>query len=75
MILRERLYLVKINGANRSAVLGSNHNLLPRASEAFGQENEVTISRMNWLSDKKNGKVYESMVMYAALIICQSNQL
>jgi hypothetical protein len=66
MILRERLYPVKINGANRSAVLGSNHNLLLGASEAFGQENEVTISRMNWLSDKRNGKVYESMVMYVA---------
>jgi hypothetical protein len=38
MILRERLYLVKINGANRSAVLDSNRNLLPGVVEAFGQE-------------------------------------
>ncbi|EGU72829.1 hypothetical protein FOXB_16661 [Fusarium oxysporum f. sp. conglutinans Fo5176] len=63
-ILRERLYPVKINGANRSAVLDSNDNLLPGVSEALGQENEVTIARMNWLSDKGNGKAYGSMVIY-----------
>ncbi|KAH7471998.1 hypothetical protein FOMA001_g13204 [Fusarium oxysporum f. sp. matthiolae] len=63
-ILRERLYPVKINGANRSAVLDSNDNLLPGVSEALGQENEVTIARMNWLSDNGNGKAYGSMVIY-----------
>jgi hypothetical protein len=51
-ILRERLYPVKVNGANRSAVLDSNGNLLAGASEALGQENEVTIAKINWLSDK-----------------------
>lgn len=63
-LLRERLYPVKINGANRSAVLDSNHNLLPGVAEVLGQENEVTIARMNWLSDKGNGKAYGSMVIY-----------
>jgi TolA-binding protein len=63
-ILRERLYPVKVNGANRSAVLDSNNNLLPGASEALGQENEVTIAKINWLSDKGNGKAYGSMVIY-----------
>jgi hypothetical protein len=63
-ILRERLYPVKVNGANRSAVLDSNDNLLSGASEALGQENEVTIAKMNWLSDKGNGKAYGSMVVY-----------
>ncbi|EXK24557.1 hypothetical protein FOMG_18723 [Fusarium oxysporum f. sp. melonis 26406] len=63
-ILRERLYPVKINGANRSAVLDSNGDLLPGVTEAFGQENEVTIAKINWLSDKGNGKTYGSMVVY-----------
>src|SRR6478735_7506770 len=63
-ILRERLYPVKVNGANRSAVLDSNNNLLPGASEALSQENEVTIAKINWLSDKGNGKAYGSMVIY-----------
>ncbi|KAL9561263.1 hypothetical protein ACKAV7_014618 [Fusarium commune] len=66
-ILRERLYPVKINGANRSAVLDSNGNLLPGVTEALGQENEVTIAKMNWLSDKGNGKVYGSMVVYVTM--------
>ncbi|EWZ28661.1 hypothetical protein FOZG_17666 [Fusarium oxysporum Fo47] len=63
-ILRERLYPVKINGANRSALLDSNGNLLPGVTEALGQENEVTITKINWLSDKGNGKAYGSMVVY-----------
>jgi hypothetical protein len=46
-ILRERLYPVKINGANRSAVLDSNGNLLAGVTEALGQENEVTITKIN----------------------------
>jgi hypothetical protein len=61
---RERLFPVKINEANRSAVLDSNHSLLPSVAEVRGQENEVTIARMNWLSDKGNGKAYGSMVIY-----------
>jgi hypothetical protein len=56
-ILRERLYPVKINGVNRSAILDSNDNLLAGVTEALGQENEVTIAKMNWLSDKGNGKI------------------
>jgi hypothetical protein len=63
-ILRERLYPVKINGANRSAVLDPNDNLLDGVTEALGQENEVTIAKMNWLSDKGNGKAYGLMVVY-----------
>ncbi|EXK76852.1 hypothetical protein FOQG_18420 [Fusarium oxysporum f. sp. raphani 54005] len=63
-ILRERLYPVKINGANRSVVLDSNSNLLPGVAEVLGQEIEVTIAKINWLSDKRNGKTYGSMVIY-----------
>jgi hypothetical protein len=63
-ILRERLYPVKVKGANQSAVLNSNGNLLARAREALGQENEVTIAKINWLSDKGNGKAYGSIVIY-----------
>jgi hypothetical protein len=63
-LLRERLYPVKTDGANRLAVLDSNHNLLPGVAEVLGQENEVTIARMDWLSDKGNGKAYGSMVIY-----------
>jgi hypothetical protein len=38
--------------------------VLPGAAEALGRENEVTIAKMHWLSDKGNGKMYGSMVIY-----------
>jgi hypothetical protein len=63
-VLRDRVYPVKIDGANRSAVLDAHGNLLPGVVEALSQENEVIIARMNWLSDKINGKAYGSMVIY-----------
>jgi hypothetical protein len=63
-ILRDQLYPVKVDGANRTAVLDSSGNILPGAAEALGKENEVTIAKMHWLSNKENGKVYGSMVIY-----------
>jgi hypothetical protein len=63
-VLRDQLYPVKVDGANRTAVLDSSGNVLPGAAEALGKENEVTIAKMHWLSDKVNGKMYGSMVIY-----------
>jgi hypothetical protein len=63
-VLRDQLYPVKVDGANRNVVLDSSGKVLPGAAEALGKENEVTIAKMHWLSDKKNGKTYGSMVVY-----------
>ncbi|KAJ3454196.1 hypothetical protein MRS44_018090 [Fusarium solani] len=63
-VLRDQLYPVKVDGANRTAVLDSSGNVLPGAAEALGKENEVMIAKMHWLSDKANGKMYGSMVIY-----------
>ncbi|KAF6515846.1 hypothetical protein HZS61_004587 [Fusarium oxysporum f. sp. conglutinans] len=63
-VLRDQLYPVKVDGANRTAVLDSSGNVLPGAEEPLGRENEVTIAKMHWLSDKENGKMYGSMVIY-----------
>ncbi|EWZ29419.1 hypothetical protein FOZG_17043 [Fusarium oxysporum Fo47] len=38
--------------------------MLPWAVEASAKENEVTIAKMHWLSDKENGKMYDLMVAY-----------
>ncbi|KAF5253335.1 hypothetical protein FANTH_1769 [Fusarium anthophilum] len=43
-VLRDQLYPVKVDGANRTAVLDSSGNILPSAAEALGKENEVTIA-------------------------------
>ncbi|KAL5603737.1 hypothetical protein FOVSG1_006487 [Fusarium oxysporum f. sp. vasinfectum] len=63
-VLRDQLYPVKVDGANRTAVLDSSGNILPGAAEALGKENVVTIAKMHWLSNKENGKRYGSMVIY-----------
>ncbi|KAF5705081.1 reverse transcriptase [Fusarium mundagurra] len=63
-VLRDQLYSVKVDGANRTAVLDSSGNILPDAAEALGKENVVTIAKMHWLSNKENGKMYGSMVIY-----------
>ncbi|KAJ3453213.1 hypothetical protein MRS44_018868 [Fusarium solani] len=52
-VLRDQLYPVKVDDANRTAVLDSSGNVLPGAAEALGKENEVTIAKMHWLSDKR----------------------
>ncbi|KAM5526660.1 zinc knuckle [Fusarium oxysporum f. sp. phaseoli] len=63
-VLRDQPYPVKVDGANRTAVLDSSGNILPGAAEALGKENEATIAKMHWLSNKENGKMYGTMVIY-----------
>lgn len=65
-VLRDQLYPIKVYGANKTAVLDSSGNILPGAADALGKENEVTIANMHWLSNKENGKMYGSMVIYVA---------
>ncbi|EXK77944.1 hypothetical protein FOQG_17350 [Fusarium oxysporum f. sp. raphani 54005] len=62
--LRDQLYPVKVDGANRTAVLNLSGNVLPGAAEALGKENDMTIPKMHWLSGKENRKTYGSMVVY-----------
>jgi hypothetical protein len=63
-VLRDQLYPVKVDGANRTVVLDASGNELPGAAEALGKENDVTIAKIHWLSDRENGKTYGSMVIY-----------
>jgi hypothetical protein len=63
-VLRDQLYPVKIDNANRAAVLDQDGSIRPDAAEVFGKENEVRIAKMVWLSKKENAKAYGSMVVY-----------
>lgn len=45
-VLRDRLFPVKVDGANRTAVLDSNGDILPGAIEALGKENKVIIAKI-----------------------------
>ncbi|WAO97111.1 Hypothetical protein NCS54_01482000 [Fusarium falciforme] len=63
-VLRGQLYPVKVDNINRAAVLDQEGKVLPGAMEALGQENEVQIAKMAWLSRKDRVKAYGSMVVY-----------
>ena len=45
-VLRDQLYPVKIDNANRTAVLDVDGNILPGMAEALGTENEVSIAKI-----------------------------
>lgn len=63
-VLRDQLYPVKVDNANRTAVLDGGGNILPGAAEALGAENNVNIAKISWLSKREAGKAYGSMVVY-----------
>ncbi|OAA62379.1 Peptidase S33 tripeptidyl aminopeptidase-lik [Akanthomyces lecanii RCEF 1005] len=62
-VMRDQLYPVKVDFANRMAVLDSEGNVLPDALEALGAENNVSIAKITWLSNKDSGKAYGSMAV------------
>uniref|UniRef100_A0A093V5P3 Uncharacterized protein n=1 Tax=Talaromyces marneffei PM1 TaxID=1077442 RepID=A0A093V5P3_TALMA len=63
-ILRNQLYPVKIDNANRTAVLDADGNILSGTAEILGKENNVSIAKISWLSKKDSNKAYRSMVIY-----------
>ena len=63
-MLRDQLYPVKVNNANRAAILDQRGKVLPGAAEVLGKENEVSIDKIAWLSRKDQGKAYGSMLIY-----------
>jgi hypothetical protein len=63
-VLRDQLYPVKVDNANRTAILDQEGKVLPGAAEVLGKENEVHIAKIGWLSRKDTGKAYGSMVVY-----------
>ncbi|QGA18689.1 hypothetical protein EYB26_006374 [Talaromyces marneffei] len=46
-VLRDQLYPVKIDNANRTAVLDADRNILPGAAEVLGKENKVSIAKIS----------------------------
>ena len=63
-VLRDQLYPVKVDNANRTTVLDRDGNILSGVVEALGKENEVDIAKIAWLSRKDVPKAYGSMVVY-----------
>ena len=63
-ILRDELYPVKVDNVNRLAVLDELDDIRSGAAEAFGQENDVQVAKIAWLSRRDAPKAYGSMVVY-----------
>ena len=55
---------MKIDNANRTAILNQDRAIRPEVIEVLGEENDVRIAKMAWLSRKSTGKAYESMGIY-----------
>ncbi|KJZ68767.1 hypothetical protein HIM_11836 [Hirsutella minnesotensis 3608] len=63
-VMRDHLYPVRVDNANRTAIIDAEGNVLPGAIEALSAENRVTIGKISWLSKRESGKAYGSMVVY-----------
>ncbi|KAM4063306.1 endonuclease-reverse transcriptase domain-containing protein [Hirsutella rhossiliensis] len=63
-VMRDQLYPVKVDNVNRTAILDGEGNILQGAAEALGVENNVSIGKITWLSNKETSKAYGSMVVY-----------
>ena len=59
-VLRDQLYPVKVDNANRKAVLERDGSVRTDAAERLEKEKEVRISKIAWISRKDNGKDYGS---------------
>ncbi|KAM3550091.1 hypothetical protein ARSEF4850_008517, partial [Beauveria asiatica] len=63
-VMRDELYPVKVDNVNRFAVVDENSNVKPEATASLGEENEVQVAKVAWLSRRDNPKAYGSMVVY-----------
>ncbi|KAM4056517.1 endonuclease-reverse transcriptase domain-containing protein [Hirsutella rhossiliensis] len=53
-VMRDQLYPVRVDNANRTAILDAEGNILPGAIEALSAENRVTIGKISWLSKRES---------------------
>jgi hypothetical protein len=63
-VLRDQLYPIKVDNANRTAILDNEGSLISGAVEMLGKENDVKIAKVAWLSNKNLAKAYRSIVVY-----------
>jgi preprotein translocase subunit SecE len=63
-VLRDNLYLIKVNSVRKTVVLNKNNKVRVGAIAAFSEENEATIAKITWLSRKESMKAYGLIVVY-----------
>jgi hypothetical protein len=63
-VLRDDLYLIKVDSVKKAAVLDKQGEIRAGAAAAFSKENETTITKIAWLSRKESTKAYGLIVVY-----------
>ncbi|GIZ43086.1 hypothetical protein CKM354_000632700 [Cercospora kikuchii] len=63
-VLRDQLYPIKVDNANRTAVITETGDLRPGVIEMLEKENETKIAKIVWISRKDSMKAYGSMIVY-----------
>jgi DNA gyrase/topoisomerase IV subunit A len=63
-VLRDQLFLIKIDSVNRTAVLDNDGCVRIRVMEKISKENDVKMEKLAWLSKRDNFKAYGSMLVY-----------
>ncbi|KAF1922248.1 uncharacterized protein M421DRAFT_413468, partial [Didymella exigua CBS 183.55] len=63
-VLRNKLFLVKVNNIKRTAVLNKKDKSRAGAIEAFSRENRIIVAKIVWLSKRDVLKAYRSIVVY-----------
>ena len=63
-VLRDQLYSLKIDNISRLAVLNEDSSLQTSIAERLRKENNISITKVIWLSNKENNKAYRLMAVY-----------
>jgi hypothetical protein len=63
-VLRDNLYLIKVNSIRKAIVLDEQGEVRAGAAAAFSEENKATITKIAWLSRKESTKDYRLIVIY-----------
>lgn len=67
-VLRDEFCPIKVDNVKRTAVLNEFNVIRAGAAETFSEENETTVAKIAWLSNKDVPKAYRSMVVYLTKI-------
>lgn len=63
-VLRDQLYLIKVDNVYKDNVLSAEGLLLLRIIESLRKKNEASVAKMTWINRKNNSKVYRFMIVY-----------
>ena len=64
-ILRDQLYLVKVNNARTDAILKPDGTVKEEALATLNDSNKISVAKLSWLSSRQARKAYGSMAVFS----------